>query len=98
MLEGEDHMPIKYISKDLRKQLQKEIPGLRPWEVLSIEQANDQIAYDRIWYRERFGSYATCPPYLRNWNKDVKVRCCGTMVIYCAGSSLLWNRLVIYLE
>ncbi|KAI3908495.1 hypothetical protein MKX01_009297 [Papaver californicum] len=72
MLRGEDHMPNKYISKDLRKQLQKEIPGLRPWEVLSIEQAMDQITYGGKWYRERLGSYTTGPPYLRNWNKDVK--------------------------
>ncbi|XP_057959966.1 protein TIC 56, chloroplastic [Malania oleifera] len=67
-----DHMPNKYIPKDLRVQLAKAIPGLRPWEVLSIEQAMDQITYDGEWYREPLGSYTTGPPYIRHWNKDVK--------------------------
>lgn len=67
-----DHMPNKYISKELRYRLAKIIPGLRPWEVLSIEQAMDQITYDGEWYREPLGSYTTGPPYIRNWNRDVK--------------------------
>ncbi|KAK4794041.1 hypothetical protein SAY86_012035 [Trapa natans] len=67
-----DHMPNKYIPKDLRKKLARIIPGLRPWEVLSIEQAMDQITYGGEWYREPLGSYTTGPPYIRQWNKDVK--------------------------
>ncbi|KAL5550755.1 hypothetical protein UlMin_000931 [Ulmus minor] len=67
----EDHMPNKYIPKDLRKQLSDIIPGLRPWEVLSVEQAMDQITYDGEWYREPLGSYTTGPPYIQEWNKDV---------------------------
>ncbi|KAG8374449.1 hypothetical protein BUALT_Bualt11G0133100 [Buddleja alternifolia] len=67
----EDHMPNKYIPKDLRLQLAKVIPGLRPWEVLSIEQAMDQITYGGEWYREPLGSYTTGPPYISEWNKDV---------------------------
>ncbi|XP_030927190.1 protein TIC 56, chloroplastic [Quercus lobata] len=72
ILEEDDHMPNKYIPKDVRKQLQQIIPGLRPWEVLSIEQAMDQITYGGEWYREPLGSYTTGPPYIRHWNKDVK--------------------------
>ncbi|KAI3893590.1 hypothetical protein MKW92_052260 [Papaver armeniacum] len=79
ILEGEDHMPIKYISKDLsdilfvlQEIIAKKNPCLKPWEVLSIQQANDQIASGGIWYCERLGSNATGPPYLRNWNKYVK--------------------------
>ncbi|XP_077214329.1 histone-lysine N-methyltransferase ATXR3-like protein [Tasmannia lanceolata] len=68
----EDYMPNKFIPKDLREQLAKVIPGLRPWEVLSIEQAMDQITYDGEWYREPLGSYTTGPPYIRHWNNDVK--------------------------
>uniref|UniRef100_A0A2N9FUD1 GYF domain-containing protein n=1 Tax=Fagus sylvatica TaxID=28930 RepID=A0A2N9FUD1_FAGSY len=68
----EDHMPNKYIPKELRYQLAEIIPGLRPWEVLSIEQAMDQITYGGQWYREPLGSYTTGPPYIRHWNKDVK--------------------------
>ncbi|XP_021888693.1 protein TIC 56, chloroplastic [Carica papaya] len=66
-----DHMPNKYIPKDLRLQLAKIIPGLRPWEVLSVEQAMDKITYGGEWYREPLGSYTTGPPYIRHWNKDV---------------------------
>ncbi|KAK2432632.1 protein TIC 56, chloroplastic [Trifolium repens] len=64
----EDHMPNKYIPKDLRQKLAKLIPGLRPWEVLSIEQAMDQIAFNGQWYREPLGSYTTGPPFIRRWN------------------------------
>ncbi|XP_050212538.1 protein TIC 56, chloroplastic [Mercurialis annua] len=67
-----DHMPNKYIPKELRLQLAKIIPGLRPWEVLSVEQAMDQITYGGKWYREPLGAYTTGPPYIRHWNKDVK--------------------------
>ncbi|KAL3536560.1 hypothetical protein ACH5RR_005021 [Cinchona calisaya] len=67
-----DHMPNKYIPKDLRYQLAKIIPGLRPWEVLSVEQAMDQITYGGDWYREPLGSYTTGPPYIQEWNKDVR--------------------------
>ncbi|CAL9002882.1 unnamed protein product [Prunus brigantina] len=69
----EDHMPNKYIPKDLsRIELSKAIPGLRPWEVLSVEQAMDQITYEGEWYREPLGTYTTGPPYIRHWNMDVK--------------------------
>ncbi|TYH77627.1 hypothetical protein ES332_D04G167000v1 [Gossypium tomentosum] len=67
-----DYMPNKYISKDLRQKLAKVIPGLRPWEVLSVEQAMDEITYGGEWYREPLGTYTTGPPYIRHWNKDVK--------------------------
>ncbi|XP_031284942.1 protein TIC 56, chloroplastic [Pistacia vera] len=65
-----DHMPNKFIPKDLRIQLSKIIPGLRPWEVLSIEQAMDQITYNGEWYREPLGCFTTGPPYIKNWNED----------------------------
>ncbi|XP_024019543.1 protein TIC 56, chloroplastic [Morus notabilis] len=67
----QDHMPNKYIPNDLRRQLAEIIPGLRPWEVLSVEQAMDQITYGGEWYREPLGTYTTGPPYIRKWNKDV---------------------------
>lgn len=56
-----------------RIELSKAIPGLRPWEVLSVEQAMDQITYEGEWYREPLGTYTTGPPYIRHWNMDVKV-------------------------
>lgn len=67
----EDHMPNKYIPKNLRIELAKVIPGLRPWEVRSVEQAMDLITYGGEWHREPLGSYATGPPYISEWNKDV---------------------------
>lgn len=51
----------------------KIIPGLRPWEVLSVEQAMDQITFGGEWYREPLGSYTTGPPYISEWNKDFLV-------------------------
>ncbi|XP_024980772.1 protein TIC 56, chloroplastic [Cynara cardunculus var. scolymus] len=68
----EDHMPNKYIPKDMRKQLIKAIPGLRPWEVLSVEQAMDQITYGGNWYRERLGTFTTGPPYIEEYSQDVE--------------------------
>ncbi|PWA91436.1 hypothetical protein CTI12_AA093300 [Artemisia annua] len=68
----QDHMPNKYIPKDMRKQLIKAIPGLRPWEVLSVEQAMDRITYSGQWYREPLGSFTTGPPYIQDWNEDVE--------------------------
>jgi len=65
-----------------RLQLAKIIPGLRPWEVLSIEQAMDQITYGGQWYREPLGSYTTGPPYIRHWNKDVKVWFCVFLLVF----------------
>ncbi|WOL05570.1 hypothetical protein Cni_G14299 [Canna indica] len=67
-----DHMPNKFIPKEMRYRLAKIIPGLRPWEVLSVEQAMDQITYQGEWYREPLGSYTTGPPYIKDWNKDMK--------------------------
>ncbi|PWA75886.1 protein TIC 56, chloroplastic [Artemisia annua] len=37
----------------------KAIPGLRPWEVLNVEQAMDQITYSGQWYREPLGAFTT---------------------------------------
>lgn len=67
----QDHMPNKYIPKDMRRKLADLIPGLRPWEVLSIEQAMDRITFNGEWYREPLGSFSTGPPYIRHWNNDV---------------------------
>ncbi|XP_039145397.1 protein TIC 56, chloroplastic isoform X2 [Dioscorea cayenensis subsp. rotundata] len=67
-----DFMPNKYISKELRYRLAKIIPNLRPWEVLSIEQAMDLITCEGEWFREPLGSFTTGPPYIQRWNKDVK--------------------------
>ena len=55
--------------------LAKVILGLRPWEVLSVEQAMDEITYGGEWYHEPCGTYTTGPPYIRHSNKDVKVGC-----------------------
>ncbi|KAJ4970690.1 hypothetical protein NE237_003789 [Protea cynaroides] len=85
----EDHMPNKFIPKDLRIQLAKAIPGLRPWEVLSVEQAMDQITYGGKWYREPLGTYTTGPPYIWHWNVDVKQVVDGFSKL----SYLLYNHL-----
>lgn len=57
----------------VRQELAKVIPGLRPWEVISVEQAMDQISYGGEWYRKPLGTYTTGPPYIREWNRNVRV-------------------------
>ncbi|KAM7262800.1 hypothetical protein ACFE04_000483 [Oxalis oulophora] len=71
ILEADDHMPNKYITKETRLQLQQIFPDLRPWEVLSVEQAMDQIQFGGEWHREPLGTFHTGPPYIQDWNADV---------------------------
>ncbi|KAG0497229.1 hypothetical protein HPP92_001920 [Vanilla planifolia] len=85
-----DNMPNKYVSKELRNHLAKVIPGLRPWEVLSVEQAMDTITYNGEWYREPLGLYATGPPYIRYWNRDVM----RLMRIYRKLSCAAYSKLI----
>lgn len=64
-----DTMPNKYISYQQRKQMAKVYPGLRPWEILNMEQIMDKVTYAG-WYREPLGSYTTGPPFAepqRDW-------------------------------
>lgn len=66
-----DHMPNKHIPKELRYQLAELIPGLRPWEVLSVEQAMDRLTFSGSWYRQPLGRFTTGPPYIQEWNKYI---------------------------
>jgi hypothetical protein len=50
-----------------RKKLAKEIPGLRPWEVLEVEQVMDLVTYTKEWYREDIGEFTTRADYEREW-------------------------------
>ncbi|KAL9252183.1 TIC 56, chloroplastic-like protein, partial [Drosera capensis] len=45
--------------------------GLRPWEVLSIESAMDQLVFGGKWHRQSLAHISTGPPFLKNWNKEV---------------------------
>lgn len=74
-----------------RQRLAKVIPGLRPWEVLSIEQAMDQITYGGEWHREPLGSNTTGPPYIEHWNKDVMVHIPSHIFLHISGFRL-WTR------
>ncbi|XP_057862894.1 protein TIC 56, chloroplastic isoform X2 [Cryptomeria japonica] len=57
-----DTMPNKYVSYQQRKLMAKVFPGLRPWEILNMEQIMDDVTYAG-WYREPLGSYNTGPPF-----------------------------------
>ncbi|GJY69309.1 transformation/transcription domain-associated protein-like protein [Tanacetum coccineum] len=46
---------------------------LMTWEILSVEQAMDLIAYGGQWYSEPLGAFTTGPPYIQDWNEDVKL-------------------------
>ncbi|GJV14072.1 DnaJ homolog subfamily C member 2-like protein [Tanacetum coccineum] len=49
------------------------ILGLMPWEILSVEQAIDLIAYGDQWYSEPLGVFTSGPPYIQDWNEDVEI-------------------------
>lgn len=61
------NMPHKFISYENRKELAKQIPGLRPWEVLEVEQVMDLVTYNKEWYREDLGEFTTRADYERDW-------------------------------
>lgn len=67
-----DTMPNKFIPYDLRKDLAKVVPGLRPWEVISLEQTMDLVTYNRNWYRESLSSFTTRPDYIYEYNEEMK--------------------------
>lgn len=67
-----DTMPNKFIPYELRKDLAKVVPGLRPWEVISLEQAMDLITYNMRWYREPLTSFTTRAEYIREYNQEMK--------------------------
>jgi hypothetical protein len=56
-----------------RKKLAKEIPGLRPWEVLEVEQVMDLVTYTKEWYREDIGEFTTRADYEREWFESFQV-------------------------
>ncbi|GKC73072.1 protein TIC 56, chloroplastic [Tanacetum coccineum] len=51
----------------------KAFSGLMTWEILSVEQAMDLIAYGGQWYSEPLGAFTIGPPYIQDWNEDVKL-------------------------
>ncbi|KAG0569244.1 hypothetical protein M758_6G072200 [Ceratodon purpureus] len=57
----------KFISYEARKELAKQIPGLRPWEVNEVEQVMDLVTYCKEWYREDLGEFTTRADYERDW-------------------------------
>nr|GEU80678.1 hydroxycinnamoyl-CoA quinate/shikimate transferase [Tanacetum cinerariifolium] len=50
----------------------KAFSGLVTWEILSVEQAIDLIAYGGQWFSEPLGAFTTGPPYIQDWNEDVE--------------------------
>lgn len=67
-----DTMPNKFIPYELRKDLAKVVPGLRPWEVISLEQTMDLITYNMRWYREPLTSFTTRAEYIAEYNEEIK--------------------------
>lgn len=56
-----------------RKELAKQIPGLRPWEVLEVEQVMDLVTYTKEWYREDLGEFTTRADYEQDWFESFQV-------------------------
>ncbi|KAJ7539622.1 hypothetical protein O6H91_11G102000 [Diphasiastrum complanatum] len=66
------YMPDKFIPYDIRKRLAKEIPGLRPWEVVEVEQVWDLVTYNKQWYREDLGYFTQRADYEADWYSQMK--------------------------
>lgn len=66
------YMPDKFISYEMRKELAEVIPGLRPWEVLDIEQVMEKATYGEKWFREPLTAFTTRANYDEAWFNDYK--------------------------
>lgn len=49
------------------------IPGLRPWEVLDVEQIMEKVTYGEKWFREPLSAFTTRADYDEAWFNDYKV-------------------------
>lgn len=48
------------------------IPGLRPWEVLEVEQAFDWLSYHGMFFRSPLGTFATPPDYQEAYDESTR--------------------------
>ena len=53
------------------------IPGLRPWEVMKVEEVMDKVTYGKEWYRPILGSFTMRADYEEDWFEEFKVRSSG---------------------
>ena len=45
------------------------IPGLRPWEVMKVEEVMDKVTYGKEWYRPILGSFTmSCFFFQEKWD------------------------------
>jgi len=61
------------MDRHTRKDLAKVVPGLRPWEIISLEQTMDLITYNGNWYREPLSQFTTPPEYIIPYNEEMKM-------------------------
>eukprot|EP00271_Cylindrocystis_brebissonii_P016850 TRINITY_DN4149_c0_g1_i1.p1 TRINITY_DN4149_c0_g1~~TRINITY_DN4149_c0_g1_i1.p1 ORF type:complete len:410 (-),score=93.76 TRINITY_DN4149_c0_g1_i1:839-2068(-) len=54
--ENPKKFPEKFVTYEMRKELAKQIPGLRPWEVLDMEQVWDLATFNGEFYRAPLGT------------------------------------------
>lgn len=57
--QGTKRFPDKFIPYETRKKLAKVIPGLRPWEVLEVEQVFNYLTFRDEFWRDPLGTYTT---------------------------------------
>ena len=50
------------------------IPGLRPWQIMKIEQVMEKVTYGREWYRSGLGSFTMRADFEEDWFEEFKVR------------------------
>jgi hypothetical protein len=49
------------------------IPGLRPWEIMKIEQVMEKVTYGTRWYRTGLGSFTWRADFEEDWFDEFKV-------------------------
>lgn len=70
--EHHKYMPDKFVPYHIRQKLAEVIPGLRPWEVINVEQIMEKVTFGKKWYRQRLGSFTTRADYDEDWFEDFK--------------------------
>ncbi|GJP41459.1 hypothetical protein CLOM_g1133 [Closterium sp. NIES-68] len=63
--------PSKFISYEQRKKLAQRIPGLRPWEVLEVEQLFNFLTFRDDFWRSKLGTFATPPENSEAYDEEM---------------------------
>lgn len=64
--------PGKFIPYETRKILAERIPGLRPWEVVEVEQLFNLLTFRNDFWRNKLGTFSTAPDYTETHHEQTR--------------------------